>query len=139
VAGECWVYFVQAEAGGPIKIGLTTNPDRRLAVLQTSSPLKLRYTRLLEGDRKREQRYHDRWRRHRLWGEWFEAVDGLARFAHAVPASESGSTAEASAAFEKGWNEGWGAGRSSMDLRVKRLERELFHWEFGEYPKDEAA
>jgi hypothetical protein len=35
------VYFIQAESGGPVKIGKSTRPENRLRQLQTSHPVKL--------------------------------------------------------------------------------------------------
>lgn len=46
-----YVYFVQAVGGGPIKIGWTVHPPRRLCDLQNGNPAELRFTRLVRGGR----------------------------------------------------------------------------------------
>jgi len=76
---QSWTYFVQAENGGPIKIGITsTNPSQRLAGLQTGSPLLLQFVGLINGDC--EKKLHDQFRSARLHGEWFEPVPELIEF-----------------------------------------------------------
>jgi hypothetical protein len=74
-----WVYFVQAEHGGPIKIGYTEGaPQKRVASLQTASPARLRLVTYTVGDREKEREIHNRFSRARLNGEWFSAdADGL--------------------------------------------------------------
>lgn len=71
-------YFIQAEDGGPIKIGLSTygKVDDRLKSLQTGNPLRLVVRRLVHGDH--EATLHKHFAAHRLGGEWFEAVPELA-------------------------------------------------------------
>lgn len=36
------IYFVQAEVGGPVKIGYAADPEARLVALQCGSPFRLR-------------------------------------------------------------------------------------------------
>jgi hypothetical protein len=64
------VYFIQA-GDGPIKIGVATNPKRRLAVLQTANPHPLKLLATKAGGAWREIEYHSRFAAHRLQGEWF--------------------------------------------------------------------
>lgn len=66
-----FVYFIQAEHGGPIKIGYSANPQNRLAALQTSSPWKLRILALTPGNRWDEDNLHRRLGAHHLRGDWF--------------------------------------------------------------------
>ena len=68
-----FVYFIQAEHGGPVKIGWTYDPDSRLKTLQTASPYKLVIRFLLPGTQRLEHYLHDRFAAYRLEGEWFEA------------------------------------------------------------------
>jgi hypothetical protein len=81
-----YVYFIQAQEGGPVKIGWTYNPVRRLKDLQSASPYKLVIRKLVPGTQRLEHYLHQRYESHRLEGEWFEAqldmpgclhVDGL--------------------------------------------------------------
>lgn len=69
--GSGWVYFVQATPGTPIKIGYATNPDDRLASLQTGSPYRLRILLAVPGSRKHERTLHLYFYESRLVGEWF--------------------------------------------------------------------
>ena len=74
-----WTYFVQAETGGPIKVGYTSQaPEFRLANLQTGSPAKLRFVGLLPENREAE--LHQKWSAHRLHGEWFKPVQAICDF-----------------------------------------------------------
>ena len=66
-----YVYFVQAERGGPVKIGVTDDLDRRLSMLQASSAERLVVIYALPGDRRTELELHKRFSEHRIRGEWF--------------------------------------------------------------------
>lgn len=68
--GQC-VYFIQAVHGGPIKIGMSESPERRLSDLQVGSPYKLRIIGIAAGGQPREASLHKRLAAHRLHGEWF--------------------------------------------------------------------
>lgn len=65
------VYFVQALDGGPIKIGTSNDVNKRVASLQTGSPMPLRLVGSLPGGRALEKEIHARLCAHRLRGEWF--------------------------------------------------------------------
>lgn len=82
-----YVYVVEAE-NGLVKIGFASSPKERLRALQTGSPLKLRLRRFLKipDAPVAERGLHERFRKHRVHGEWFSisareaaaAVDELA-------------------------------------------------------------
>lgn len=72
-----WVYFVQGEPGSPVKIGFATNPDDRLATLQTGSPVRLRILLAVPGHPKHERELHRFFRAHRVLGEWFAETSVL--------------------------------------------------------------
>jgi len=74
------VYFVQSRLGGPIKIGLTTQLNQRLKQLQNESPIPLQIVGALRGDEKVEAAIHERFRKLRLHGEWFEPSTELVEF-----------------------------------------------------------
>lgn len=68
-----YVYFIQADENGPIKIGFTADdPKRRLAQLQTGNPHCLRLLGAIGGDTARERQFHSELAAWRLQGEWFE-------------------------------------------------------------------
>lgn len=83
------VYFAQAVGGGPIKIGFTELPSSRLSQLQTGSPKRMRFTRLVPGDRADEELMQSRFWRYHIRGEWFRADPELATVADAIPERKS--------------------------------------------------
>lgn len=76
---ESQIYFIQQE-GGPVKIGVSNDVEKRLATLQTGSPRLLRLLGSIPGDELLEQEIHHRFSGHRLQGEWFEASPELMAF-----------------------------------------------------------
>lgn len=66
-----YVYFVQMERIGPIKIGYTTNITKRLCSLQTASPYKLNILCLFPANEEIETELHSCFRDVQLEGEWF--------------------------------------------------------------------
>lgn len=71
-------YFIQAVAGGPIKIGVTSgDPDARAKALQVGNPHRLRVVAVI-ADATAERVLHKRFADWRLMGEWFsEDAPGL--------------------------------------------------------------
>lgn len=84
-----WIYFIQAKGGGPIKIGLSRNPQMRLRTIQMSHPEKLVLRRVIpvhDGTIYRaEKQVHKMFAEYRLRGEWFRAAPELADIADAIP------------------------------------------------------
>lgn len=74
---EAWIYFVQANCGGPIKIGWTQDIDRRVRDMQAVNPFKLLVVGKFRGKLCDERRLHDEFASERLHGEWFEPTDAL--------------------------------------------------------------
>lgn len=74
------VYFVQQGEDGPIKIGFANNLAGRLRGLQTANPYKLHLRLVLHGNRKTEQKFHERFNADRLKGEWFRPSHDLLAF-----------------------------------------------------------
>lgn len=73
-----FVYFIRAVSGGPIKIGVGTDPAQRLAVLQPGNPEKLRILGVIPGaGHKRERQLHLQFGESRLNGEWFKPTPEL--------------------------------------------------------------
>jgi len=66
------VYFIQAGGDdGPVKIGWSLNPMKRLRSLQTGSGQVLRLLAVMPGDRKKERAMHRAFSSRRIHGEWF--------------------------------------------------------------------
>lgn len=83
------LYFIQHETGGPIKIGISVNPVRRLRNINaaTHDP-RYRILATTRGGREREKLLHEKFARHRRHGEWFapeqELLDYIAEVLDAV-------------------------------------------------------
>lgn len=67
------VYFVQATSGGPIKIGVSQDVQKRLDGIQTyqAEPIFI-LAMIKDGDVAVERKLHEQFAAHRLRGEWFE-------------------------------------------------------------------
>lgn len=69
-----FVYFIQADESGPIKIGFTADdPQRRLSQLQTGNPSALKLLGAIKGTTARERQFHADLAEWRLQGEWFQS------------------------------------------------------------------
>lgn len=73
--GIGWIYAIQAADGGPVKIGKTADPARRLAEFQAACPIPLRIVGAWEYDHPHmiESLAHQTFAEARLHGEWFDA------------------------------------------------------------------
>lgn len=75
---ETYVYYIE-DGHGHVKIGVSSEPEKRLKQCQTGNPYKL-YIKNIErynscGDAyRREKELHNRFKKFRLCGEWFEAT-----------------------------------------------------------------
>ena len=74
---EC-VYFIQDTIGN-IKIGVTTDLDQRFKMLQmaNSCPLKIIGAVSSKDDRDLEASLHQKFKAHRLCGEWFSPAQEI--------------------------------------------------------------
>jgi hypothetical protein len=66
-----FVYFIQGECGGAIKIGYSKNVSQRLKELQTGYPDVLKVIKMIHGNEAREALIHEELAGYRLNGEWF--------------------------------------------------------------------
>jgi hypothetical protein len=67
-----WVYFIQVEENGPIKIGYTSlEVSIRLATLQSANHQELRLLGFIMGDRVLESELQGQCADARIRGEWF--------------------------------------------------------------------
>ncbi|MED5538666.1 MAG: GIY-YIG nuclease family protein [Pseudomonadota bacterium] len=70
----CRVYFIRPVGmDGPIKIGCSNLPDKRLKAMSYWSPVPLEILATINGDEKLEQRFHAAFESDRSHGEWFAA------------------------------------------------------------------
>jgi hypothetical protein len=74
---EGFVYFVQAGAGGPIKVGWSQDVARRIAELQTANAHRLLLLGTLPGRMEKEAAVHTALAHLRLEGEWFRDAPEL--------------------------------------------------------------
>jgi len=63
-------YFIQAVGGGPIKIGVSVDPESRLRGIQTGCPYRLQLLATLPGNKEAE--LHSLFSGLRMNGEWFK-------------------------------------------------------------------
>lgn len=71
------IYFVRVNSNGPIKIGYTKDPERRLMNLQGASPYPLTMVGLRKGTLSDEKCLHDILQEHRIIDggkEWYNPV-----------------------------------------------------------------
>lgn len=71
------VYFIQADAGGLIKIGWATKPEVRMARMQAHCPVTLKLLYSEPGNGKDERALHDQFAADRQHGEWFTPSQAL--------------------------------------------------------------
>ena len=76
------IYFIQAGQDGPIKIGVSDNPQSRLEALQTAHYEKLRLLGVIGGGDSKEKEMHLRFNQYGMTGEWFKPVGELLDFIH---------------------------------------------------------
>jgi len=66
-----FVYFIQGQCGGAIKIGFSKKPEMRLKELQTGYPDTLTILLMIPGSESDEAAFHKMFEEFRLKGEWF--------------------------------------------------------------------
>lgn len=72
-----FIYFVQGENGGPIKIGYATDVADRIISLQTGYPDNLKLLLAFPGNHQYEKQLHKQFSKFQLRGEWFKPEDEL--------------------------------------------------------------
>lgn len=80
LTGHGLVYFLQADIGGPIKIGYTRKQKiyRRINELQTGNPYPLRFIGVInDATKDTEKSLHKKFAHIRLCGEWFKDCSEL--------------------------------------------------------------
>lgn len=71
-----YVYFAGSDEG-PIKIGFTTRPKRRLRELANGQAEEVRMLAVVSGTISLERSLHHRWRHLHIRGEWFQRTADL--------------------------------------------------------------
>lgn len=67
-----YLYFIQSNNQGMIKIGRSKDPHKRLKQLQTGNPNNLRLICYFENLGDKEKYLHEHLKKFRKKGEWFE-------------------------------------------------------------------
>jgi len=80
IVGVAYVYFVQARACGPIKIGFSRDVLARLIRLQIGNPNELVLLAACEGSERDESALHSRFADLWVRGEWFREAHELLAF-----------------------------------------------------------
>ena len=79
-AAECFVYFARAASTGLVKIGISTDPTKRLRGIQTGNGEEIEIVLILPGGRHLECKLHSRFKHQRERGEWFREEGKLLDF-----------------------------------------------------------
>ena len=74
-----YVYFIQSREG-PIKIGYSTDPKRRIASIDSANHSDLEVIGIVRGTEELEAQIHADLSRYRKCGEWFEPTSGLLEY-----------------------------------------------------------
>jgi len=74
-----FVYFITSSEG-LIKIGLSSNPEKRLKTLQTASPYYLKLIYKMYGSRELEKYLHELFKQYHVKNEWFECSEVIIKF-----------------------------------------------------------
>lgn len=76
-----YLYFIQqGDSTGPIKIGISKNPKKRLHTLQIGNAVPLTLLAIHKGTFADEQKIHQIFKEHHIQGEWFDAALPLLMF-----------------------------------------------------------
>jgi hypothetical protein len=80
---EGWVYFL-SDGSKLIKIGWARDPDKRIRLLQTGTPKRLRIIGVIPGTLLTESLIHKRFSHARVTGEWFDRKTVIGAVSHLV-------------------------------------------------------
>lgn len=97
---DTWIYFIQEEDHGPIKVGIGRDPGRRLASLQVGNPVRLKLRSAFKAPAALERLIHDHFSDERMVGEWFTNSEELEALADAL---RHFTVDEATYEWEDGW------------------------------------
>ena len=72
-----YIYFMQIEPLGPIKIGISNNPHKRLYHINTSSPYPVKLLYFTPGNMNDEKSIHRNFIEYRIRNEWFHPHESI--------------------------------------------------------------
>lgn len=81
-----WLYFIQAGESGPVKIGISETPLRRMANMQVGNHERLRLIAVARVPIDAESDLHARLFEHHVHGEWFRPATAVIEIAQAYEA-----------------------------------------------------
>jgi len=70
-AVKTYVYLVACTARSQVKIGLSSNPERRMRTLSTANADSLELLHYVVGSHSLETALHDKFKQHRIRNEWY--------------------------------------------------------------------
>jgi hypothetical protein len=74
------LYFIRGKESGNIKIGFSTNPDKRKSNLQTAHYEELEFIGIMSGTLEDEARIHEMFAEFNIRGEWFKATPKILEY-----------------------------------------------------------
>ena len=111
------IYFVAAAELERVKIGVASDPWKRLSKMQSDSPCELTMLAIIEGDETDERALHQKFSSDRLNGEWFVFSDALRSLVRGLPKAEKPKREAFTTAVAKG--AGISMAHASLVLRGK--------------------
>jgi hypothetical protein len=84
------IYFAYCESMNSVKIGTTTELNKRLSALQTGCPAEIRLLGTIPGSRDEEVALHRDFDHLRTRGEWFQGDEALMEHIHLLIAKHRG-------------------------------------------------
>ena len=88
IHGETFVYFIESETSGLVKIGKSVNPASRFSAIRTMSPDKLVLIGAIPESEHSESELHTKFAHLRKHGEWFEDCAELREFLETLQLAE---------------------------------------------------
>lgn len=133
-----YIYFIQAQGNGPIKIGSTgDNPRKRMVKIQSDCPWPVRLLGAIEGTVSQEKQIHLVLSRYRTQGEWFEPSEIVmaaveTALQHGRPAPFEGQQQPSTAAHPlKRWREDSGLTQTEAGKLLGTSHVCISRWETG--------
>jgi hypothetical protein len=72
-----WMYAIQAGDDGPVKLGVSRNPQKRIETLQVANAAELRFLGVWQVLAPEEKQMHGEFADLRIRGEWFAPTPAL--------------------------------------------------------------
>lgn len=78
------IYFAEAKDLNLIKIGYSKDPEKRLILLNSNSPVKIKLLKSVKGEKIYEWKIHQKFNNLRVKGEWFKNCKELTDFINKI-------------------------------------------------------